>query len=206
MTALLKDDSELIQETALNYLCSCRDDQGIADLVKSTINKNDRLEAIWNNCGGETPSTVNGTENLSELITSGDPVRGKMIFQLQKSQCTNCHQVDGWGGILGPDLSNIGSSKNEKLLVSAILEPSAEISPEWQGWYLVTEEGKTVYGRQIDVGSNEVEIMMQNGEFETFKNVKEFGPSEKSLMPENLTNQFTTAEFIDLIAYLKTLN
>lgn len=206
MTALLKDDSELIQETALNYLCSCSDDQGIASLVKSTINKNERLEAIWNNCGGETPSTVNGTENLSELITSGDPVRGKMIFQLQKSQCTNCHQVDGWGGILGPDLSNIGSSKNENLLVSAILEPSAEISPEWQGWYLVNEEGKTVYGRQIDVGSNEVEIMMQNGEFETFKNVKEFGPSEKSLMPENLINQFTTAEFIDLIAYLKTLN
>ncbi len=205
MLELLETELELIQESALNYLCSCGNDSIINMKVIAAINQNERLNSIWKSCKGENQSEVETIENWNGILAKGDPVRGKMIFQLQKSQCQNCHQVKGWGGKLGPDLSHIGSSKNVDLLVRAILEPSTDISPEWQGWYVITEEGKTIYGRQIDVGSNEVEIMDQSGDFITFKNVKEYGPSEKSLMPENLEDKLTTEEFIDLIAYLSTL-
>ncbi|WP_373399277.1 hypothetical protein V8V91_05960 [Algoriphagus halophilus] len=205
MLRLLADDSELIQEAALNYLVNCENDPELLDKVGIAVEKNERLKKIWENRKGKNPWDIKNQEQLAKEVVFGDPVRGKMIFGLQKSQCTNCHQVDGWGGSLGPDLSNIGSSKNSDLLISAIMSPSAEISPEWQGWYLTTEDGKKVYGRQIDVGFNEVEIMNLNGEFESFKNVSDFGPSDSSLMPENLVDHLTKEEFIDLVAYLKTL-
>jgi putative heme-binding domain-containing protein len=128
-----------------------------------------------------------------------------MIFQLPNTQCTRCHQVNGWGSDFGPDLSNVGSSKSEEQLVESILEPSAAISPEWQGWYVTDQEGQTHYGRQIDVGYNSAELLMPSGEFVRYRNPKGYGVAPGSLMPEGLENMMTAQEFNHLIAYLKSL-
>ena len=95
---------------------------------------------------------------------------------------------------MGPDLSNIGKSKTRELILRAILEPSAEIAPEWQGWYVTTAEGETVYGRQIDVGLHRAEIMTLDGTFETFPDVLGYGVAPTSLMPDGLERQISINE------------
>jgi putative heme-binding domain-containing protein len=139
------------------------------------------------------------------LDGAGNAERGQLVFQFVNAQCQHCHTIEGWGGHFGPDLSHIGSSKSREQLIRAILQPSAEISPEWQGWFVTTKEGQTHYGRQIDVGFDEVEIMLPSGAFVTFDTPKSYGMAPTSLMPEGLENELTVSELNDLITYLKTL-
>lgn len=138
---------------------------------------------------------------------SGDPARGRRVFLSPQAQCVACHVVDNLGGIIGPNLTNIGAAKTREQLVRAILEPSAEIAPDWQGWFVNTRDGQTHYGRQIDVkGETTVELMNLAGEFDRFTNAESWGVSESSLMPAGLEKNLTRQDFADLIAYLESLH
>jgi putative membrane-bound dehydrogenase-like protein len=138
---------------------------------------------------------------------SGDLERGRRVFFSPQAQCVACHVVDNIGGIIGPNLTNIGASKTREQLIRAILEPSAEIAPDWQGWFVNTRDGQTHYGRQIDVkGETTVELMNLAGEFDRFTNAESWGVSETSLMPAGLENSLTRQDFADLIAYLESLD
>ena len=52
-------------------------------------------------------------ENISkgEGFLTPEAKRGKLLFQ--KHNCTACHQFFGLGGYMGPDLTNVISSKGE---------------------------------------------------------------------------------------------
>jgi len=199
---ILEEGNEVLLETAVRYLCRC----GNKEAVSQNIEKGEAL-AIWQLCNGQPAANRPKTDEQWRAIANGEgnAEKGRFVFQSMKAQCQNCHTVDGWGGHFGPDLSNIGSSKTKEQLINAILEPSAEISPEWQGWFVTTREGQTHYGRQIDVGYNDVEIMLPSGEFVTYDEPKNYGMAPTSLMPEGLEMQLTQAEFNDLITYLMSL-
>jgi putative heme-binding domain-containing protein len=137
----------------------------------------------------------------------GNPETGRRVFFSPQAQCVACHVIDNLGGIIGPNLTNIGAAKTREQLVRAIIEPSAEIAPDWQGWYVKTSDGQVHYGRQIDVkGETAVELMNLAGEFDRFTNAESWGVSETSLMPAGLENNLTRQDFADLIAYLESLN
>ncbi len=206
VATLLEEENEVLLETAVRYLCRC----GSSEVVKATASqhlKQGEALAIWQLCNGQPTANRPQTDEQWRTIANGtgNAEKGRLVFQSMKAQCQNCHTVDGWGGHFGPDLSNIGSSKSKEQLVTAILEPSLEISPEWQGWFVTTREGQTHYGRQIDVGYDEVEIMLPSGEFVTYDEPKNYGMAPTSLMPEGLEMQLSEAEFNDLITYLMSL-
>lgn len=205
LSPLMEEPSELLQAVVLRYLerCGAKTLHAIA-----RDNFTTRMEQIWQKARNPTMVTLQSdkTEDWVQLVKgNGDPQLGKMVFQSSWAICQTCHQVDGWGGIIGPDLSHIGSSKSAEQLVRAIVEPSAEIAPEWQGWFVTTQKGETHYGRQIDVGLHSVELMLLDGEFVTFKEPKDYGISPNSLMPPGLQNNLSAAEFNDLIHYLVSL-
>jgi putative heme-binding domain-containing protein len=95
------------------------------------------------------------------LDGTGDGERGRRVFFSNTSLCSTCHVMDGRGGDLGPDLSNVGKSKDRNNLIASILYPSAEMSPEWQGWYIKLKDGTLEQGRQIDVGNNDIKLYTQ---------------------------------------------
>ena len=43
------------------------------------------------------------------------------------------------------------------------------------GWFVTDQEGRTHYGRQIDVHRNHVELMNEQGSFDRFENPMDFG-------------------------------
>ena len=205
LSSLMEEPSELLQAVVLRYLERC----GTKTL--NAIARDDfssRMEQIWQKASNPATVTLQSdkTEDWVQLVKGdGDPQIGEMIFQSSWAICQTCHQVEGWGGVIGPDLSHIGSSKSVEQLVRAIVDPSAEIAPEWQGWFVTSQEGKTHYGRQIDVGLHSVELMLLDGEFVTFKEPKDYGISPNSLMTPSLQNNLSAAEFNDLIHYLVSL-
>ncbi len=139
------------------------------------------------------------------LQKSGAAGRGRRVFYSVQAVCSSCHAIEGRGGDLGPDLTNVGQSKSRDQLIRAILQPSAEISPEWQGWYVNLKNGESYVGRQIDVGEKEIDLLTQDKGFVTFQkgDVKNYGVSQTSLMPEGLQNQLTVEDMRDLLAFLQ---
>jgi putative membrane-bound dehydrogenase-like protein len=81
------------------------------------------------------------------LDGEGDSDRGRRVFFSNTSLCSTCHALEGKGGDLGPDLSNVAKSKDRNQLIASLLYPSAEMSPEWQGWYIKLKDGTLEQGR-----------------------------------------------------------
>ncbi len=205
---LLSNPEEGLRETTLRYLCACADDPVIRQRVEARFSDDPETLAIWQLCAGERdrvdqPATP--ADWRSVVNRSGDPAKGALVFQSPKAQCQTCHRVGLWGGIFGPALTHVGSSKTPRQLMDAILDPSLEISPEWQGWYITDAEGHTHTGRQIDIGFSDAEIMLPSGEFKTYDDPLDYGMLPRSLMPEGLQRGLTPGEFNDLIAYLVSL-
>ncbi|MCB0630606.1 MAG: hypothetical protein R2824_11520 [Saprospiraceae bacterium] len=212
-TALLTQVPTGFEQVALRYLCRCEEQEivqkSVADFLGSLpADAAKDLQDIWNSCLGVAPdrSGPNSPSAWEGLINGqGSALLGKWVFHSRKAQCQNCHKIDGWGSDFGPALTHIGSSKSREQLLTAILEPSKEISPEWQGWYVTDKEGHTHYGRQIDVGFKNAELLLSSGEFITYEEPQSYGMSTTSLMPEGLENQLTVGEFNDLVTYLISL-
>jgi len=204
---LLADSGPTLKYAALKFLLTYAPDyqSKLADWInqnKSGLSAT--ALSVWErNSNGPKQSTV---EQYDQAVDGGGIVGiGELVFKAPASVCQSCHQLNGWGGIIGPDLSNIGSSKNQQLLTSAVLYPSQEMAPEWQGWYVIDAEGNKHTGRQIDVHLYRVELMNVQGEFDGYKDVRSFGVLDESLMPAGLQNSMTLQEFNDLIAYLGSL-
>ena len=140
------------------------------------------------------------------LQKGGQAPRGRRVFYSVQAVCSSCHAIEGRGGDLGPDLTNVGLSKSRGQLIRAILQPSAEISPEWQGWHINLKNGESYVGRQIDVGEKEIDLLTQDKGFVTFqkKDVENYGMSQTSLMPEGLQHQLTVQDMRDLLAFLQS--
>ncbi|RNC67660.1 MAG: cytochrome c [Desulfuromonadales bacterium] len=63
---------------------------------------------------------------LVALIASATPLPSQAASQgekLFKEKCAMCHAVKGAGGVLGPDLSTIGISRDERALFEQITNP-----------------------------------------------------------------------------------
>ncbi|MEQ9440861.1 MAG: c-type cytochrome [Cyclobacteriaceae bacterium] len=204
---LLTEDEVLLRQSAIKYLCRCSTDLQTKEEVSAWVaNAGESLQATWNKCIGQAENQpVTQEEWTAAVDEHGNAVLGKLVFESVQAQCQTCHQVGGWGGTYGPNLSNIGSSKSKTQLANAILEPSLEIAPEWQGWFVVDQEGNRHQGRQIDVNSNFTELLNQEGAFDRYEHPKAFGVLNQSLMPTGLQNTMTAEEFNHLIAYLASL-
>jgi len=138
------------------------------------------------------------------LATGGDPAAGRRVFFSAPSACSQCHAIDRRGGDLGSDLTNIGRSKSRRQILDAILRPSAEISPEYQGWFVKTRDGQVHTGRQIDVGNDgKADLYVLSGEFITVTGVTEYGPMPNSLMPDGLETNLTIDDLRNLLAFLE---
>jgi len=57
---------------------------------------------------------------------TGDAAKGKDIYRAQ--HCSLCHKVEGSGGTLGPDLSNIGAERTAEWLKAFLADP-AKMNP-----------------------------------------------------------------------------
>ncbi len=142
---------------------------------------------------------------LRALDAGGDAARGRRVFFSVHAACSACHVRDGRGGTLGPDLSNVGLSKTRRQLLDAVLQPSAEVSPEWQGWFIRTTAGETHVGRQIDVGDKAVDLYTLGAGFITVAkaDIETYGMADTSLMPAGLETQLTVSDMRDLFAFLE---
>jgi len=143
--------------------------------------------------------------SASDTSTTGDPVRGKAIFE-GKGACLNCHRVRGVGSRLGPELTAIGSQRRAVELQTSILDPNAEILPQNRFLHLLTKDGTTITGRLLNQDAFSVQLLDSRERLVSFSksNLRELVFLDKSPMP-SYQGKLSPEELADLISYLVSL-
>ena len=85
------------------------------------------------------------------LALAGDANRGRIIFfKSSAAQCKQCHAVQGFGGTLGPELTNIGKKYERKTLLETILDPVQGHCAEFVPYLLETKSGQVYAGFLVE--------------------------------------------------------
>lgn len=142
------------------------------------------------------------------LTESGDAENGQRLFNNgERTKCSACHVVDGKGGEVGPDLSRIGGKFDRPHLIESLLEPSKQIVEGYRAALILTDDGQTLTGIIKNETAQSFVLHPAEGEPITLMRdqVDAIQTSALSLMPDNLAEDLTKQEFVDLVSYLETL-
>ncbi|MCP5001017.1 MAG: c-type cytochrome [Hyphomicrobiales bacterium] len=66
-------------------------------------------------------------------------------------QCGACHKVAGEEGDVGPDLSNIGSARDEAYLRRSILDPNADVAEGFEPDQMPADYGEQMYAQELEM-------------------------------------------------------
>jgi len=164
------------------------------------------IARVWGRIG-ESPQDLEQqkqhwrAELSTERLAKADPKRGQLVYQ---QVCGACHQLNGQGYAIGPDLT--GSNRaNLDYLLENILAPNAIIGSAYQMNVFVMDDGRVVSGlvrRQDDdafvvVMAGGTEVTLDLDEIDLHK------VSEQSMMPTGLLEKLSPEEIADLILYLQ---
>lgn len=143
---------------------------------------------------------------INELDHKPNYERGKSVFA--EAQCYKCHRMAMQGGIVGPDLTSAGGKYGQHDMLVHIVEPSKEISDQYSATQFLTDEGRLIVGRIINISGDNYRIMtdmLDPGKLTTLnvESIEFSKPSESSMMPSGLVDTYTPEEIADLLAYLK---
>ncbi len=138
------------------------------------------------------------------LQLTGSAARGRDVY---RARCAVCHDRGGEGSGLGPDLQKVRTWTKDKIL-GAILEPNADIPPDYAATVADTVVGDTYIG--ILTGGNDtiVTLRLVNGESIVLPrvNVQTLQTQPWSLMPDNLVNDLTNQNLADLLEYVTRIS
>jgi len=143
-------------------------------------------------------------KQLESTLTGGDVQKGRELFFSSKAVCSTCHRVGNEGGLIGPNLSTIGSIRTRNDLLESILFPNASLARGYETMVIVTKEGKTITGvlsrETVDAliltDSQRVEHKVLRQEIE------QMTASSVSTMPAGMDQTLSADELRDLLAWL----
>jgi putative heme-binding domain-containing protein len=140
--------------------------------------------------------------SASDEFVAGDVKHGEEVFR--KASCAECHMVLGRGGLLGPDLSNIGAERRLTDLRSALTSRKPNIPRGYQPVRLTTKSGDKVDGVVKNEDNFSLQVMDRNYRFHLLNKdeLEQIEYGKESLMPHNYGATLSKEEFQDLLAYL----
>ena len=155
-------------------------------------------------------------DQQSSGVTPGDPQKGKAVYR--SKNCSQCHIVDGQGGILGPDLTRIGSLLSPGSLRGAIVSPGAKLPLDarlaerapFQAYLMqraVTKDGREITGMRVNDDTFSVQLREANGQIVSLRKSdlqKLEDLPGKSWMP-SYKDTLSQTEINDLVGYLAGL-
>jgi alcohol dehydrogenase (cytochrome c) len=154
--------------------------------------------------GADQPATGAGG------IARGDAAAGRMHF-FGQAGCAACHQVNGRGGIVGPDLSTAGRA-SPAAIRAKILDPNATpvdrpgaAAP--QVIAVTFPDGREVRGVRRNEDTFSAQIVDATGALHLVDKlaVRSFAVENASLMPSDYARRLGASEVNDLVAFLMTL-
>jgi len=134
---------------------------------------------------------------------AGDPAAGKALF-FGKARCSDCHMIRGQGGLLGPDLANIGNTRSLHKLREAVVTPSQLVEPGYRTARVALADGRTVEGAVRNASNWAIQMVDREGRLHLLerRQWREVQWPEGSLMPNDYAKSLSAAELQDMLAFL----
>jgi PQQ-dependent dehydrogenase (methanol/ethanol family) len=157
--------------------------------------------------------SLNSTAAATNERAAGNLAAGEQLF-FGKANCAACHEVNGRGTIVGPDLSTAGRLPAE-LLRQKILTPSTNTNTQGRGRrrgpsfaVVKTKTGQELRGIVRNEDTFTLLLIDTTGKLQRFdkQNLAELRYEAQSLMPGDYGQRLSEAELQNLVAYLKTCN
>ena len=152
-----------------------------------------------------------------EAAAPGDRIAGERFFN-GAGNCASCHMIHGRGGVLGPDLSNIGRDRQAAQIEQALRDPGAlaapaggpggrgerGAAPSYGAVTVRLRDGRTLRGIAKNESPFDLQLLATDGKLYLLGKDHEVAEvtHERSLMPRL---QATTEQARDLLAYLTRL-
>jgi putative heme-binding domain-containing protein len=154
---------------------------------------------------GQTPPSAEIQKLIDERranfnASKPSAARGETVFTLN---CRPCHQIDGAGNIVGPQLDGVGGRGLERLLED-VLDPNRNVDPAFHNAILSLRDGEAVSGLFRREEGEAIVLANVAGKDVSIpkKDIVERRNSTTSLMPENFGEVIPPTDFNDLIAFL----
>ena len=141
-------------------------------------------------------------QGLKETAT-GDAAAGLLVYG--KNGCAACHRINGKGGFLGPDLSDIGAKRAVRHLRESLLEPNADLPLDYRTVEVITITGKRSSGIHLNEDEYSLHLRDSQGSLLSFlkTELKEIKLPRESLMPDY--KSLSKDELENLVGYLSSL-
>jgi putative heme-binding domain-containing protein len=137
-------------------------------------------------------------------LEGGSWARGHKEFFGEQAACAKCHAIDGQGGSIGPDLSNL-IHRDYVSVLRDITQPSFAINPDHVTYVVDLKDGRTLTGVVQSAGSK-LRIGDNKGVLTEIDRaaVESMKPSAVSTMPDDLLKPLGPARTRDLLTFLLT--
>jgi PQQ-dependent dehydrogenase (methanol/ethanol family) len=157
-----------------------------------------------------------GTAGANTAVQAGSRAAGETLF-FGRAGCASCHQVNGRGGVVGPDLSTAGRQPLDALR-RKILDPGTSLAIAGRGAapaggrgggrpqviVAKTRDGLEVRGVRRNEDTFSIQMMDASGALHLFDKLQlaELHVENRSLMPADFAAKLSGAELNDVLAYL----
>ena len=119
-----------------------------------------------------------------DLRVPGDAEAGNALF-FGKAGCSNCHRIRGQGGVLGPDLTDIGAGRRLDQIREALLDPGNRIADGYTAVTLTLENGEKLRAVARNFNNYSAQVFDASGKLHLLRreDLKRLKFEEKSWMP-----------------------
>lgn len=141
--------------------------------------------------------------SAADAFVPGDVARGEQIFWNQ-ARCGSCHMINGRGGLLGPDLSNLGGEHTLREIRAALTEPKREIPRGYRPAEVITKSGQHFSGILKNEDNFSLELLDMHEQLQLFTrdDLRDVQYRSASLMPADYNKTLPPADLQDLLAFL----
>jgi PQQ-dependent dehydrogenase (methanol/ethanol family) len=162
-----------------------------------------------------------GASAANMAPVGGDGTAGEALFY-GRAGCASCHEVNGRGGVTGPDLSNAGRLAPAALR-QKIVDPNSPLPPAPAAagrgaaagggrgapppvtLVVRTQDGREVRGVRRNEDTFSLQMVDASGRLQLFDKAKVVSVTveSKSLMPADYATRLSAADLTNLVAYLR---
>ncbi|HJZ59227.1 MAG TPA: c-type cytochrome, partial [Gemmataceae bacterium] len=140
---------------------------------------------------------------LKEMPAKGDPANGRLVF---RKTCAACHQLEGHGHAVGPDLMTT-TDKPADWFLTAVLDPNRAVEARYVEYQARTADGRVVSGLLVAETGVGITLRGAEGKEEVIprRDLESLASTGRSPMPDGLEKDLSPRDMADLFAYLAGL-
>lgn len=148
---------------------------------------------------------------VEEALPLMDDLKGRNLVvgkgMYAATLCQSCHTMQGEGGIVGPDLTQLGTRFSPKDILESTIHPNAVISDQYAATIFYLADGSSVLGKLTNEDKEKYYISQNPFDPQTIREIYKKDVTRKklsdiSVMMPGLINRLNEEELKDLMAYL----